>query len=149
VDGVEEFDACAAFDAELAAVDDSEDFAVAADGEVTGALDGAGEVTEDEEVVALDGDAGDGAGFSDGDVAAGLDSAVPDFVDLVVLHADVASAAGALAGLCFAEDFEDLSALEAGDFAGGFAAYEEAEERVDGWLFRLAEAEGGFGGGWS
>ena len=58
-DGIEELDARAFFHAEVAAVDGADDFAVAADDEVAGAFDRAGEFAEHGEVVAAEGGAGD------------------------------------------------------------------------------------------
>ena len=105
-DGIEELDAGAFFDAEMAALDGADDFAVAADDEIAGAFDRAGEFAEDGEVVAAQGDAGDGAGFLDDHVAAGLDAAVPVFGDFVIQQADVAAAFRALAGLGFGDGGE-------------------------------------------
>ena len=65
-DGVEEFDAGAFFDPQVAAVDGADDLAVAADDEIAGAFDRAGEFAEHGEVVAADGDAADRAGLLDG-----------------------------------------------------------------------------------
>ena len=98
-DGIEEFDSCCFFHAEVPALHGADDFAMAADDEVARALDGAGEGSEHGEVVTAECGAGDGAGFLDDHVATGLDSAVPMLGDVIVQKADVAAALGALAGL--------------------------------------------------
>lgn len=141
VDGVEEFDADAALDAELTALHVANDSTGAADDQVTRAFDRGDEFAENEQVMALDEGPGKGTAFEDGDVAAGLDATVPGLLDLVVLHAEVAAAAGALAGLGLGEDLEDFTALETGNFDGRLAPHQPAEERILAGQFRLAEAE--------
>ncbi len=62
-DGIEKFDSRAAFDAQFAAFHFAEDFSVAADDEVAGAIDRPGKRSEHGQVMALDRSRGDGAGF--------------------------------------------------------------------------------------
>lgn len=128
-DGVEKFDACAFFDAEFAAADFTGDFAVAADGEVAGAFDGAGQLADDGEVMTLECDAGDAACFLDDDIAASLNASVPDFRDLVIKQADVAAAFRALAGLRFGDGFVAVAAVETGDVARWLDGIEQPHEK--------------------
>lgn len=76
--------------------------------------------------MALNIDAGDSPGFLDDDVAASLDAAVPVGDDFVVLQADIATALGALAGLCFADGRVRVTAIETGDLAGGSSRIKDA-----------------------
>ena len=119
VDGIEELDSRAFFDPEVPAVHFADDFPMAADDEISAAFDGAGQLTEDGEVMALEGGAGDGAGFADDHIATRLNSAVPRFCDVVIDEAHVAAALGALAGLGFERTVIVVRAIEAADLALG------------------------------
>lgn len=117
-DRVDELDTGSFFDAQMAADHVTDDFAAAADDEFAGAFHGAGKLTDEGQVVALDVRTGDRTGFLDHDIAASLDATVPMGGDVVVQQADVAAALGTLTGLGLADGGEGVAALEASDLAG-------------------------------
>ena len=114
-DRAKKLDAGTFFDAEIPAEDFSDDFPVAADDQVARAFDRASEFAKHGEVVALEGDAGDDAGFLDHHVAAGLDAAVPVLGDVIVDEADVIAAFRALARLGFGDGGVSEVAVKARD----------------------------------
>lgn len=126
VDGVRELDLGAFFDDEAFAAHLAHDFSVAADDEVSGAIDPAGKLAEHGEVVAADGNAGDGGLFLDGDVSARLDAAVPVIADVVVLEPDVGTAGWTEGGAGLGGCLVFAIAFEALDISGGHLALEEA-----------------------
>jgi len=83
-DGVEEFDPRTSLDTQKLAFDVAHDFAVTSDEQVSRAIDGTGELSQHGEMVALDDTAGNHAAFKNDHIAAGLNSAVPRAIDLIV-----------------------------------------------------------------
>lgn len=155
LDGGEEFDFGAAFDEEALADDVSAYFSVPTHGEVAGAFDISGEFAFDGEVMTLDGFAGDDALFVDEDVAAGLDTAGVDGLDVMALEGDHAATFPALSGVREGVGEVTISALEADGEALfladglGAAAGEFLEEalRFRGGLWcRGNRGRGGFWG---
>lgn len=81
---------------------------------------------------------GDDSVFLNHDVTAGFDSAIPDFVDLVVQQADVATALRALARLCFTGGGVGVAAIETGNLARWSARVQETHQEGLGRLNRGA-----------
>ena len=131
-DGIEEFDACALGDAEVAAMDDADDFSMSADEEITRAMDGTGQFTERREMVATQRGSSDRTGFLDHHIAAGLDPAIPWLGDLVIEQTDVAATLRTLAGLRFANRGEGMVAIEANDLPRGFHGVKQAHQKRPG-----------------
>lgn len=82
-----------------------------------------------------------GSIFTNRDVAAGLDAAVPSFVDIIVDEADVFAAFRALAGLGFRDGLECVLAAEARDFPRRVVAREQAEKEWFWWRLGLDQSE--------
>ncbi len=129
IDRIEELDTRAFFHPEVPAGHLADDFAVAADDEVSAAFDGARQFAENGEVVALQRHAGDGSAFLNNDIAAGLDAAVPLFGDVVVDQADVAAALRALARLCLTDGGIGMAAGVSMDRAGRFDRIEKPHQK--------------------
>ena len=140
-DRVEEFDACAFFDTEIAAFDGADDFSVAADDKIPGAFDGAGEFTEDGEVMAAERGTYDYAGFLDRHIAAGLDQAVPVTSDIIIQQTNIAAAFRALAGLRLGDGGEGVTAIEATNITGRPERIDQALEERARWRIDRADAQ--------
>lgn len=116
LDDLEKLDLGSFLNEETLADDLSGDLAMAAENEVTGALDIASEVSLDDEVVTLNGSSKDDSFFENMNVAASLDTAAPRFPDLAILHGDEAATAPALSGIGVDIGGMGVAALEAGHF---------------------------------
>lgn len=125
-DRVEEFDASAFFHPKIPAMHSADDFSVAADDEISGTFDRAGEFAEHGEVVAAERGTCDDAGFLDDYIAASLDTAVPVVGDFIVKQADVTAAFRALTGLCLGDGGKGVSAIEATDITGWLERKDQA-----------------------
>ena len=93
--GAEKIDFGAALNDHAVAGDGSIDFAVFTDDEIAGALSSALDLAFDDEVVSVNGDAGDVALFVNEDVAPGLDAGVVLVSDVVISESDVGTTVGA------------------------------------------------------
>ena len=78
--------------------------------------------------MALNVDAGNGPGLLNHDVSTGLDATVPVGGDFMIQQADVATALGALTGLCFADGRVGVGTIETGDLAGWFGRVEKPHQ---------------------
>lgn len=133
-DGVEKLDPGTLFHPQVTAAHLANDFAVAADDQIPAAFDRAGQFTQHGEVVALQGDTRNRAGFTNDNVATGLDAAVPRLGNRVIDEADVTAALGALAGLGLEGAMVRMATIEAPDLALGPHRIEPAhQERALGW----------------
>lgn len=125
-DGVEEFDTCAFFNAEIMALNGADDFAVTADDEIPGAFDRTGEFAKHGEVVATQRGSRDYAGFLDCYVATSLDQTVPVTCNFIIQQTNITTAFRTLTGLCLGDRRERMATVEATDITGWFERIDQA-----------------------
>lgn len=140
-DGVEEFDTCAFFNAEIMALNGADDLSVTADDEIPGAFDGTGEFAKHGEVVAAERDSGDHSGFLDGYVAASLNQAVPVTCDIIIQQTNITTAFRALAGLRLGDRGKRMTAIEATDVTGWPKRIDQALEERTWWRLSRTNAQ--------
>jgi len=114
-DRIQKLHAGSFFHTQFLAADFSQNTAVIPDDQTAGAIHGSIELSQHNEVVALNGHTGNGAPFLDDDVTPGLNAFLPTLGNFVIQQTDIGAAARALGGLGIASHFVGMVAAQAGD----------------------------------